>query len=86
MPVYQYRQPDGRVIERVVSVNRRDMFPGRVTVPASVSLAGLKVDPTTAEPAALRGLRETELAIGSEKLCREIGYPADEVKRIWSEP
>ena len=46
MPAYEYRQQDGSTITRVLPVDERDSFPGRITVPRSVAFVGSAYDPT----------------------------------------
>lgn len=46
MPAYEYRQPDGSMVTRVLPVEQRDQYPGRVTVPRSIAFVGSAYDPT----------------------------------------
>lgn len=46
MPAYEYRQPDGSTVIRVLPVDLRDSYPNRITVPSSIAFVGTAYDPT----------------------------------------
>lgn len=46
MPAYEYRQPDGSTVIRVLPVDLRDSYPNRITVPSSIAFVGSAYDPT----------------------------------------
>jgi hypothetical protein len=85
MPVYQYIER-GHIVERVLPVNRRDEFPGRIPVPARVLVCPSGVAPIADRVQA--GFYAVEQKPGGlDELRRECdGMSVDQIKETWAEP
>lgn len=90
MPIYQYRDQMGRVVELRRAVAERDDVPAnlrRVTVPARVGLCGslAPICPTDADAAVPRAFREYELSGKSAgAIEKETGFSRDHIRRVWN--
>lgn len=85
MPLYEYLEASGRIVERVLPVQERNRFPGRLTVPRRVNVCP-RGAPTVAE-SALRGFYGVEQTGGLDEIRRECeGLEPDQIKSIWEQP
>lgn len=77
MPAYEYRQQDGSIITRVLPVDERDAYPGRITVPRSVAFVGSAYDPT---------ISANKIRLGYKKIEERGGFiktPKKVFERAW---
>lgn len=87
MPVYQYKNGTGEVVELVRPVADRDMCPPgfqRVTVPVRVAISGAARDPYIADTQVPRAFRQLEEKVSAREIVKESGFSIEDVKRIWS--
>ena len=86
MPCYEYLE-SGRVVERVLPVERRDEFPGRVTVPRRVSVCPRGKPSQGAE--VLRGFYREEskpgAAAGLHRATASLGLSPSQVRDVWDD-
>lgn len=87
MPTYEYREQSGQIVTRVLPVERRDEFPGRITVPRRVMVCPRGRPSQGAE--VLRGFYREESKPGHgaslDRALKASGFSADHVKRVWSD-
>lgn len=89
MPVYQYRDDQGRVVELVRPVHARDQVPAnlkRITVPVRLSICGTSsspIDPHSADAAVPRAYRQLEEKTGGREFLKEGGFSVDQVREAW---
>lgn len=72
MPAYEFRQPDGSIVTRVLPIDERDSFPGRVTVPRSVAFVGSAYDPTISANKIRAGYKAIESRGGFIKTSKQV--------------
>ena len=89
MPVYEYENDKtGEVVETFRQVAQRDLAPKpgfrRVISRTSCKMGEGLQDPTNADQAGPRGLKQLEQIHGTSKLEREMGMSAKHLKKIWS--
>jgi hypothetical protein len=89
MPLYEYEnEQTGEKIESFRQVTQRDQAPKagfrRVMSRTSCKMGEGITDPTNADVAAPRGLKEMEQQMGTSKLEREMGMSAKKLKKIWN--
>ena len=89
MPVYQYRDRKGQVIELLRSVDERDQVPAglrRILVPQRISVVptGGTPNPMDADQAVPRAFRKLEEKIGSDALLREGNFSVKDIKEAWN--
>lgn len=88
MPIYQYANGRGEVVELVKPVAKRDCAPAgfkRISVPQRVALFGTSNEPKeessaeAAVPKAFKALSNNEV----HKFVKESGFSVDKVKEVW---
>jgi hypothetical protein len=88
MPVYEYEDEKGDLVELVRPVAQRDAVPPnlrRITVPRRVAVHGTSSSPMDPEsavkqvPEAFRSLSRQE----ERDFVRESGFTVDQVKKTW---
>jgi hypothetical protein len=88
MPVYQYEDGQGKIVELVRSVATRDCVPRglkRIVVPLRIAIAGTSsspLDPETADaqvPDGLKALSNRQV----HAMVKESGMSVDRFKRTW---
>lgn len=80
MPTYEYIEAGKRVL-RVLPVEQRDSFPGRVTVPSRVAVCP-RGEPSQ-EHAAMDGLRKVEQQIGTSEFQRRFPFSVKQTRKAW---
>lgn len=89
MPIYEYKNTlTGMVEERICRFEDRDRVPPhlvRICVPRRVNVCFSNA-PIPQNVQVLHGLKRYEQQIGTSALERSVGWKADDLKRIWSEP
>ena len=89
MPIYQYRNAAGVLVELLRAVADRDQVPAnlkRITVPARLAVLGTSsgpVDPHSAAGQVPRAYKELEAKEGAGFL-KESGFSVDEVRQTWN--
>ena len=88
MPTYEYQNDAGRRIEAFRQVAQRDHAPRpgyhRIISRTSCRIGDGTPDPSSADVAAPRGLKEMESQMGTARLEKEMGMPAKKLKQIWN--
>ena len=88
MPVYQYEDKEGRVVELVRPIAERDSAPRgfkRISVPGRVAVFGTSSDPLeescadAAVPRALKALDNQTV----HKMVKESGFSVNKFKEVW---
>jgi len=88
MPIYQYRERGGGVVELFRSIEQRDQVPPflkRISVPQRVALFGTSNEPKeessadAAVPKAFKELSNREV----NRFVKESGFTVDKVKEVW---
>lgn len=88
MPLYQFRNSEGRVIEETRAIADRDICPPgyqRITVPVHIGWVGCRENPHTVDAKTKHSLRDMEIKYGSERVARESGYSVAALKHHWLE-
>jgi hypothetical protein len=83
MPAYEYQQ-GGKTIVRVLPVERRDDFPGRVVIPSTLHVCP-RGEPTQGDQV-LRGFYRCEEKNGTAAVRnteKALGLTAGKVKDLW---
>lgn len=86
MPCYEYLE-NGRVVDRVLPVARRDDFPGRITVPRRLHVCPRGAP--TAENELMTGWKDCEESMGTEgvrKMAKGLGLTREQVKQVLAQP
>jgi hypothetical protein len=87
MPIYQYENEQGDVIEQVRTVQDRDLAPKgfrRITVPRSLAVVGGRIDPGTPDAAIPKALRDLEATTNHREIARQSGFTTRQLKEIWA--
>ena len=79
MPTYEYIE-NGQTVLRVLPVEHRDDFPGRVTVPVRIGIIGREPTP---EAQAMNGFKKAEAQMGTDGFRRAFPFSVDHVRKVW---
>lgn len=80
MPLYEYLEA-GRIVSRVLPVEQRDAFPGRIPVPSRVCVCPRGAP--SQEHSTMNGLRKVEQQIGTTALRRGFPFSVEHTRRVW---
>jgi hypothetical protein len=89
MPIYQYENGAGNLVELFRTIAERDQVPKglkRVTVPARLAIFGTSNDPRdehSADSAVPKAYQELEEQTGGTAFLKESGFTRDQVRRAW---
>jgi len=89
MPIYQYLNSAGGLVELLRTIAERDQVPAglrRITVPARLAVLGTSsgpVDPHSAAGQVPRAYKQLEEKHGAGFL-KESGFSVDEVRETWN--
>lgn len=85
MPIYQFQNAQGKIIEDYRSVDMRDICPPgftRITVPQRIGFCTLP-DPHTTTSKMQRGLRQMEDKYNRETMEKGCGFSKEKLKEVW---
>lgn len=87
MPTYDYLdRRTGRTVELVKSILDRDNVPPylqRLVVPVKLRFDEKLPDPTDADIAAAKGIRDLEAKHGADFVHRELGFNNQQLRKTW---
>lgn len=87
MPFYEYRTPDGSMVEEYRKVHERDCVPeGWQRVPFPTHALVCPQGEPTQEQQVLHGFKRWEEQVGTSGVERGVGMKSDFIKNVWNKP